>query len=135
MSMWYFVDGVLILNDSVCPTLTLIDVAKPWIVASPAPLTCQSLAGSPGCVFSQAITLVTGGPQGLAAPAGEELNSEAMPRTSTAAAKPTTKRRPGDRRASLCLPGISFPPVHDAQLLLSATTSVRSRRERSNKLM
>ena len=67
--MWYDVAGVLILKDSVSPTFTLIDVAKPWIVESPAPLTCQSLGGSPGKVFSQAITLTTGGPHGSAAAA------------------------------------------------------------------
>ena len=61
MSMWYELAGVLILKFSVCPAFTLIDVAKPWIVESPAPLTCQSLGGSPGCVFSQAITLVPHG--------------------------------------------------------------------------
>jgi len=31
---------------------------------SPAPFTCQLLGGSPGSVFSQAITLVTDGPHG-----------------------------------------------------------------------
>ena len=68
--MWYDFAGVLILKDSVPPAFTLIDVAKPWIVESPIPFTFQSLGGSPGCVFSQAITLVTGGPHGLAAAAG-----------------------------------------------------------------
>ena len=62
--MWYEVAGVLILKDSVWPGVTLICVAKPWIKGSPAPFTCQSLGGSPGSVFSQAITLVTGGPHG-----------------------------------------------------------------------
>ena len=37
MSMWYLVDGVLILNWIVWPTFTLICVAKPWIESSPAP--------------------------------------------------------------------------------------------------
>ena len=74
--MWYDVAGVSILKDSVCPTFTLIDVAKPWIVGSPAPLTCQSLGGSPGKVFSQAITLTTGGPHGLAAAAGRTLAAD-----------------------------------------------------------
>ena len=83
--MWYDFAGVLILKDSVCPTFTLIEVAKPWIVESPAPLGCQSLAGSPGKVFSQAITLVTGGPHGLAAAAGR-----------TPATTPTRKNRPRD---------------------------------------
>src|SRR5215475_16034350 len=91
MSMWYLVDGVLILKLMVCPGVTLIDVAKPWIVESPAPLTCQSLAGSPVCVFSQAITLVTGGPHGLAAAAGPALASDSMP-SSSASTRPITRR-------------------------------------------
>ena len=61
------------LERSVCPMFTLIDVAKPWIVESPAPSTCQSVGGSPGKEFSQAITLDTGGPQGPAAAAGRTL--------------------------------------------------------------
>src|SRR5919197_1824540 len=64
MSMWYELAGVLILKDSVWPDVRLMCVAKPWIEGSPAPFTCQSLGGSPGSVFSQAITLVTGGPHG-----------------------------------------------------------------------
>src|SRR5215471_18595436 len=90
MSMWYDFAGVLILNDSVCPTSTLIEVAKPWIVGFPAPLTCQSLGGSPGSVFSQAITLVTGGPHGPAA-AGLALASNTKPKT-TASITPMTER-------------------------------------------
>src|SRR5262245_54081972 len=61
MSMWYEFAGVLILKDWVWPGVRLICVAKPWIVGSPAPFTCQSLGGSPGSVFSQAITLVPHG--------------------------------------------------------------------------
>src|SRR5579864_6894155 len=91
MSMWYAVAGVLILKYSVCPRFTLIDVAKPWIVVSPAPLTCQSLVGSPGCVFSHAITLVTGGPHGPAALAGCVPTRDRTPR-STASIRPITKR-------------------------------------------
>ena len=53
--MWYFVDGVLILKDSVWPTFTLIDVANPWMVESPAPLICQSEGASPGSWFSHTI--------------------------------------------------------------------------------
>ena len=52
--MWYDFAVVLILKLIVWPTLTLIDVANPWIVESPIPLTCQSLGGSPGLLFSQA---------------------------------------------------------------------------------
>ena len=61
--MWYKLAGVLILKNWVWPGVTLICVAKPWIEGSPAPFTCQSLGGSPGSVFSQAITLV---PHGVA---------------------------------------------------------------------
>src|SRR5690242_1494450 len=92
MSMWYDVAGVLILKDSVCPTFTLIDVANPWIVESPAPLTCQSLGGSPGKEFSQAITLTTGGPHGPAAAAGRTSTSRAKT-TTTASPRPKIERR------------------------------------------
>src|ERR1043165_5393315 len=67
MSMWYADAGVLILNEMASPALTLIDVAKPWMVESPASLIRQSLSGSPGWVFSHAITLCTGGPHGFSA--------------------------------------------------------------------
>src|SRR5215472_3307653 len=97
MSMWYDFAGVLILNDSVCPTSTLIEVAKPWIVGFPAPLTCQSLGGSPGSVFSQATTLVTGGPHGPAA-AGLALASNTKPKTT--ASTPMTERCLKTRRAT-----------------------------------
>ena len=89
--MWYEAAGVLILKFSVSPAFTLIDVAKPWMVEFPAPLTCQSLGGSPGKVFSQAITLVTGGPHGLAAAAGRAVTREDELR-STATMRPMTKR-------------------------------------------
>src|SRR5215475_7219116 len=92
MSMWYALAGVLILKFSVCPAFTLIDVAKPWIVESPAPLTCQSLGGSPGCVFSQAITLTTGGPHGPAA-AADCAPTRPSDTRSTASRKPITERR------------------------------------------
>src|SRR5258708_27460675 len=92
MSMWYLVDGVLILKFMVCPGVTLICVAKPWIVESPAPLTCQSPGGSPGTMFSQAITLVTGGPHGLAAAAALIPTREDRP-GSTARGRPAARRR------------------------------------------
>src|SRR5205823_4321303 len=67
--------GVLTLNDSVSPRLMLMAVAKPWMVESPTPDTCQSLAGSPGRLFSQATTLVTGTAHGsLAAADGVMAN-------------------------------------------------------------
>src|SRR5262249_30841727 len=93
MSMWYLVDGVLILNDTVCPGVTLICVAKPWIVESPAPLTCQSAAGSPGLVFSHAITLVTGGPPGPA-PAPRRASTKKKKTPNTKRIKAENERRP-----------------------------------------
>ena len=80
--MWYEVAGVLILKLTVWPTLTLIEVAKPWIEASPTPSTCQSAGASPGLVFSQATLLTTGAAQGSAA--------EAVPPDSS---MPVTARR------------------------------------------
>jgi hypothetical protein len=50
-----------------CPRLTLIFVAKPWMVGSPAPATSQSDVGVPGLEFSHATGLVTGVAQGSAA--------------------------------------------------------------------
>src|SRR5437773_13356 len=114
MSIWYDVDGVSILKSSVCPTFTLIDVAKPWIAGSPAPLTCQSLAGSPGCVFSQAITLVTGGPHGSAAAAGRAPARDSM-LSSTASTKPMTKPRPIAGRGESPATDISAPPQDECR--------------------
>ena len=68
--MWYELAGVLILKNTVWPGVRLICVAKPWIEGSPAPVTCQSLGGSPCSVFSQAITLV---PHGVAVGVGVPL--------------------------------------------------------------
>src|SRR6266550_451021 len=73
MSMWYAAWVELTLKLTVWPTLTLMAVAKPCRVWSPAPETSQSLVGSPCNVFSQAITLTTGGPHGPAAEAPPAL--------------------------------------------------------------
>ena len=84
--MWYELAGVLILKNSVWPAVTLICVAKPWIEGSPAPSTCQSVGGSPGSVFSHAITLVTGGPHGPMVGVGVGVGVKTVPvwnRTST----------------------------------------------------
>src|SRR5262245_56869819 len=67
MLMWYFVDGVLILKRTVSPAWTLVCVAKPWIVRSPARVMPQSEFGVPGFEFSHAIRLVTGGSHAAAA--------------------------------------------------------------------
>ena len=96
---------MLILKFTVSPTLTLIEVAKPWIVASPAPLTCQALGAVPGREFSHAITLVTGGPHGPAALADGALIVDTRP-NSTAMIEPITNPRGGLRRASAPEPGM-----------------------------
>src|SRR5215469_17017730 len=106
--MWYDLAGVLILKFSVCPTFTLIDVAKPWIVESPAPLTCQSLGGSPGSVFSHAMTLTTGGPHGPAA-AAERAPTRPSDARSTASSRPITERRALVRRMTNSAIDISAP--------------------------
>src|SRR5919197_5356378 len=41
----------------VCPTLTLMLSAKPWMLESPAPLTSHVLCGVPGRQFSASIAL------------------------------------------------------------------------------
>ena len=59
-----------ILNSTVSPVSTLMSVAKPWIDASPAPLTSHSEAGLPGRQFSATISL-SGVSHGPAAETGE----------------------------------------------------------------
>src|SRR6476619_360431 len=70
MSTWYAAAVALTFNDTVSPGFTLIAVENPCSAASPDPVTCQSARGSPGCEFSQAMMLVTGGPHTPAAEAG-----------------------------------------------------------------
>src|ERR1700743_1889765 len=60
----YLVAVVLILNCSVSPGLTLIAVAKPWMLSSPIPSISQFAAGSPSFEFSQTIGFTTGSAQG-----------------------------------------------------------------------
>ena len=57
MSIVYAVASVLILKLMVWPALTLISVAKPWILGSPAPapLISQLESGVPGKQFSASI--------------------------------------------------------------------------------
>ena len=114
--MWYLVDGVLILKEIVCPGFTLMAVPKPWMVESPEPLTCQSLVGSPGCVFSQAITLTTGGPHGPAAAAGLALMRMSEPSNATSATL-VARRRTEVGHAKKPMPDILAP--HPAYALLA----------------
>jgi hypothetical protein len=70
------------------------------MLASPDPATSQSLGGSPGRLFSQAMTLATGGPHGLAAAAAglaraTDTNPNGIATTKqTTANKPMRLRRP-----------------------------------------
>src|ERR1700744_885061 len=97
MLMWYFVDGVLILKLSVPPTLTLIWVAKPWIVSSPIPSTCHFSGSTPGFEFSQATGFCTGTAQRPVSAAAAEVTPPPASVTKTKAAR----RRNADARAAL----------------------------------
>src|SRR5436190_21149355 len=70
MSIVYADAGVLILKLTVCPTFTLMSVAKPWIVASPAPVTSHTVSGVPVWLFSHATALISGLHGSVAALAG-----------------------------------------------------------------
>ena len=87
--MWYDDAGVWTLKAMASPASTLMAVAKPWMLASPIPVTRQSLSGSPGRLFSQAITLWTGGPHGLGAAKPRVAGNTAA----TSASTPRTTRR------------------------------------------
>src|SRR3982751_5718595 len=89
MSMWKSDVVELILNEIVSPLVTLCDVAKPWISASPAPSICHVLGSAPGSEFSHATGLATGGVQasawltaGMAAPNDTAAQRVARPANS-----------------------------------------------------
>src|SRR5438046_1137526 len=75
MSRRYAVEGVTTLKWTVWPLFTLMSVANPWMLGSPAPLTSHSLAGLPGLEFSHAIGFVMGGPQAPCARASDAKTS------------------------------------------------------------
>ena len=86
------------LERIVWPTLTLIEVAKPWIEESPAPVTCQSAGGSPGREFSQATGLGTVGLQKVVAEAGvATIPSTTVASASTIASQANLAGCAGDR--------------------------------------
>src|SRR5262245_46493201 len=61
MSMWYGARVVsVILKLTVCPWLTLMSVAKPWMVEAPAPEMARTLCGGPGRRFSATIGFTDG---------------------------------------------------------------------------
>src|SRR5438105_1679152 len=115
MSMRYADAVEATLKLTVWPTLTLIDVAKPCSVGSPAPVTCQSLGATPGSVFSHAITLSTGGPHAPADTAGRVATND---RPRSVVAMTTVQRRDGRRRPNrkvptpvMCAPLLPLPHV------------------------
>ena len=72
------------LNDTVPPRFTLMSVAKPWMLGSPAPVMSHSLAGLPGWQFSATIGLA-GALHGFAAAVVNDqvtLAASALPATS-----------------------------------------------------
>ena len=76
---------MLTLKKAVSPRLTLIWVAKPWMLGSPAPLMSHSLAGLPVRQFSATIGLGEE-VQGSAAVVNDQvtLAASALPATSFA---------------------------------------------------
>src|SRR5919107_3293354 len=70
MSSRYVVEVVFTLKPMAAPRLTLMSVAKPWMVELPDPVMSHWLRGVPGFVFSQAISFTTGASQGAAAAGG-----------------------------------------------------------------
>src|SRR5215213_6503000 len=98
MSSRYAPAVVLTLNETVWPLLTLMSVAKPWMLGSPAPPTSHSLAGLPGLEFSHTIGFTTGGSHGPAALVGR-VAAIASSKPAKANASQTRGRRPEDRVA------------------------------------
>src|SRR5437016_2331346 len=104
MSRRYALAEVFTLKWTVWPASTLMSVAKPWMPASPAPLTSHSLGGLPALVFSHATGLTTGGPHGPAACAPGTPTTSAATSGSPAAAARTRRRE--DRRGG---PAWTYP--------------------------
>ena len=88
----------LILNEIVSPLLTLIDVAKPWIVVVAFVVTSQSGGRLPGSVFSHATWLVTGGVQGAAMRRGRRAQPREQPAQHEADDQKSTRPRSGAAR-------------------------------------
>src|SRR4051794_1355035 len=86
MSRWYAEASVSTLKCTVCPTLTLIVAANPWMVGSPIPSMLHTDSGVPGRLFSQAIGLATGAAQGPPSAAAERTVSGTIKSGSSAAA-------------------------------------------------
>src|ERR1700752_1557183 len=66
MSRRYDDASVSTLKPTVWPWSTLMSVAKPWMLADPAPVMPHSLSGLPGRVFSHATGLTIGTSHGAA---------------------------------------------------------------------
>src|SRR5215468_6277990 len=67
MSMRDWAAGVLSLKKTVPLRLTLMSVAKPWMLASPAPLTSHCEEGLPGRQFSASMALAGEAQEAMAA--------------------------------------------------------------------
>lgn len=93
-------DDPLTLRESHTRTAVAVTVFDDLLALreSPAPLTCWLLDGLPAWAFSQAMTLTTGGPHGLAAAAGRTPTRESRLRD-TARGRPMTSRGSDARRA------------------------------------
>src|SRR3954467_8229786 len=63
----------------VLPLLTLMSVAKPWMVESPLPLTSHSVLGLPGRQFSATMAFA-GASQGPAAPSRDGIPPRPWPK-------------------------------------------------------
>jgi len=68
--MSYVAAVVSILKSMLCPRLTLMSVANPWMLGSPAPSTSHSLAGLPGRQFSATTGLAPSQPAVTASATG-----------------------------------------------------------------
>src|SRR4051794_37378822 len=121
MSSWYDLAGVFTLKRTASPTLTLISVAKPWMVELPAPLTSQVVDGVPGWMFSHATGV--GAAQGSAAAAAGDTS----PATSIAAGTISATRAELMRRAVSLRGCLAEPVLVTCPPRGGATSGVRGR--------
>src|ERR1700753_249727 len=113
MRMLYLLALVLILKDSVSPGLTLIAVAKPWMLSSPISSISQSPGGSPSLVFSQATGFVTGSAQRPVSAAAADVTPPACRKKMNAAAKAATNTEAARLAPRRCLLGSIITPDNE----------------------
>ncbi len=102
----YF-DAALILNLTVEPGLTLIAVAKPWMLSLPAREMSHSVGSLPGLLFSHAIALPV--EHGSLAADADETETVVNPTADNIAATTTPMRR----RRSVVEELVSTPASYD----------------------